>query len=100
MDNDGIHKFAYRHADLFADLLRLAVPALASELDFARAEELPASYVEPAGDGFAQRFGDMAWRVPRRGDGGGGSSASVVAVVEYLCLQALFLTSFCWLCFQ
>ena len=29
MDNDGIHKFAYRHARIFADLLRLAVPALA-----------------------------------------------------------------------
>ena len=48
MDNDSIHKFAYQHVLVFADLLRLAVPALAAELDFARAEQLPASGVAPA----------------------------------------------------
>ena len=29
MDNDAIHKFAYRHREMAADLLRLAVPELA-----------------------------------------------------------------------
>ena len=78
MDNDGVHKFAYRHRELFADLLRLVAPALAAELDFARAEELPAAYVQPAGDRFTQRFGDMAWRVPRRGGG-----AELVVLIEF-----------------
>ena len=45
MDNDGIHKFAYGHEALFADLLHLAVPALAAELDLARAELLPTALV-------------------------------------------------------
>ena len=50
MGNDGMHKFAYRHCELFADLLRLAAPALAAELDFARAEELPTAHAEPGRD--------------------------------------------------
>ena len=66
MDNDGLHKFAYRHREFFADLVRLAAPALAAELDFARAELLPTSSVAAAGDRFDQRHGDMAWRVPHR----------------------------------
>ena len=78
MDNDGIHKFAYRHPELFADLVRLVAPALAAELDFSRAEELPAAYVQPASGRFAQRFGDMAWRVPRRGGG-----AELVVLIEF-----------------
>ena len=78
MDNDGIHKFAYRHRALFADLVRLVAPALADELEFAQAEELPAAYVQPAGDRFPQRFGDMAWRVPRRGGG-----AELVVLIEF-----------------
>ena len=78
MDNDGIHKFAYRHRALFADLVRLVAPALAAELDFAHAEELPAAYVQPAGDRFPQRFGDMAWRVPRRSGG-----ADLVVLIEF-----------------
>ena len=82
MENDAIHKFTYCHRDLFADLLRLVAPALAAELDFDRAEELPAAYVEAAGDGYEQRFGDMAWRVPRREEGEDGP-ASLVAVVEF-----------------
>ena len=49
MDNDGIHKFAYRHWAMFADLLRLAVPALAAELDFERAKLLPTFHVAAAG---------------------------------------------------
>ena len=83
MDNDGIHKFAYRHRELFADLLRLAAPALAAELDFARAEELPTAYAELGRDGIAQRFGDLAWRVPCRRVGESGSAADLVAVVEF-----------------
>ena len=82
MENDAIHKFTYRHRALFADLVRLVAPALAAELDFDRAEELPAAYVEAAGDGYEQRFGDMAWRVPRR-DAGDDDPASLVAVVEF-----------------
>ena len=83
MDNDGIHKFAYRHRELFADLLRLAAPALAAELDFARAEELPTAYAEPGRDGIAQRFGDMSWRVPCRHDSAGDPAACLVAVAEF-----------------
>ena len=84
MDNDGIHKFAYQHVAVFADLLRLAAPALAAELDFARAERLPASGVAPAGGRFEQRHGDLAWRVPhRRADGADGSHPQLIAVVEF-----------------
>ena len=84
MDNDGIHKFAYQHVLVFADLLRLAVPALAAELDFARAEQLPASGVAPAGAGFKQRHGDLIWRVPHRRTGGSDSShPQLIAVVEF-----------------
>ena len=83
MDNDGIHKFGYRHRELFADLLRLVAPALAAELDFARAEELPAAYVRPAGRRFQQRFGDIAWRVPRRRDAKGGGAPELVVLIEF-----------------
>ena len=84
MDNDGIHKFAYQHVAVFADLLRLAAPALAAELDFTRAERLPASGVAPAGGRFEQRHGDLAWRVPhRRADGKDGSHPQLIAVVEF-----------------
>ena len=78
MDNDGIHKFAYGHRAVFADLLRLVAPALEAEFRFERAEELPAAYVQPGRDRFAQRFGDMAWRVPARRRGAG-----LVVVVEF-----------------
>ena len=81
MDNDGLHKFAYRLRAMFADLLRLAVPALAAELDFARAELLPTSHVAAAGARFKQRHGDLTWLVPhRRGDG---LRPQLVAVVEF-----------------
>ena len=84
MDNDGIHKFAYEHALLFADLLHLAVPELAAELDFTRAEQLPASGVAPAGAGFKQRHGDLIWRVPHRhANGIDGSHPQLIAVVEF-----------------
>ena len=83
MDNDGIHKFGYRHRELFADLLRLVAPALAAELDFARAEELPAAYVRPAGRRFKQRFGDIAWRVPRRRYAEGGAGPELVVLIEF-----------------
>ena len=84
MDNDGIHKFAYQHVAVFADLLRLAAPALAADLDFARAERLPASGVAPAGDRFEQRHGDLAWRVPHRRAGGkDGAHPQLIAVVEF-----------------
>ena len=83
MDNDGIHKFAYRHARIFADLLRLAVPALAAELDFTCAELLPASGVAPAAGRFEQRHGDLAWRVPHRRPDEDGSHPQLIAVVEF-----------------
>ena len=83
MDNDGIHKFAYRRRELFADLLRLVVPALAAELDFTRAAALPTAYAEPGRCGIEQRFGDMAWRIPRRRGGEDGSAACLVAVAEF-----------------
>ena len=97
MDNDGMHKFAYGHDAIFADLLRLAVPALAAELDFAQAELLPTSHVavgdsrmrEPSAEGakshprMKQRQGDMMWRVPRRRDAIDGTPADLIAVVEF-----------------
>ena len=64
MDNDSIHKFAYRHPELFADLLRLAVPELASELDLAAAKEVSAAHVGQRAGALEQRYGDMTWRVP------------------------------------
>ena len=64
MDNDAIHKFAYRHLEMVADLLRLAVPALAAELDLAAAKEVSAAHVGHHGGALEQRYGDMIWRVP------------------------------------
>ena len=64
MDNDSIHKFAYRRPEVFADLLRLAVPELASELDFAAAKEISAAHVGQRAGALEQRYGDMTWRVP------------------------------------
>ena len=64
MDNDSIHKFAYRDPTLFADLLRLAVPELASELDLAAAKEVSAAHVGQRAGALEQRYGDMTWRVP------------------------------------
>ena len=85
MDNDGLHKFAYRLREVFADLLRLAVPALAAELDFTRAQLLPTSSVAAAGARFKQRHGDMTWRLPhRRGAGRHGSRRpDLIVVVEF-----------------
>ena len=83
MDNDGIHKFAYRLRALFTDLLRLVAPALEKDLDFDRAVELPTSQIEPAGGRLAQRHGDIAWRVPRRDGGDDGWGAWVVVLVEF-----------------
>ena len=79
-----MHKFAYRQERMFADLLRLAAPALAADLDFARAEQFPASHVEAAGTRFEQRHGDLIWRVPhRRSDARDGSRPDLIAVVEF-----------------
>ena len=64
MDNDSIHKFAYRHPELFADLLCFAVPELASELDLAAAKEVSAAHVGHRACALEQRYGDMTWRVP------------------------------------
>ena len=64
MDHDGIHKLAYRLRQLFADLLRLLVPAVADALDFDQAEEVSAAYVGVGADGLRQRYGDLVWRVP------------------------------------
>ena len=78
MDNDGIHKFAHGHREVFVDMLRLVAPALEAEFDFARAEPLPAAYVRPARGRHKQRFGDIAWRAPARRGG-----ADLVVVVEF-----------------
>ena len=64
MDNDAIHKFAYRHRELVADLLRIAVPALAAELDLAAAKEVSPAHVGHRAGALEQRYGDMIWRVP------------------------------------
>ena len=64
MDNDAIHKFAYRHREMVADLLRLAVPALAAELDLAAAKEISPAHVGHRAGALEQRYGDMIWRVP------------------------------------
>ena len=78
MDNDGIHKFAHGHREVFVDMLRLVAPALEAEFDFDRAEPLPAAYVRPARGRHKQRFGDIAWRAPARRGG-----ADLVVVVEF-----------------
>ena len=85
MDNDSIHKFAYRRGEFFADLLRLAVPGLAAELDFTRAQLLPTAHVAAAGARFKQRYGDMAWRVPHRRTmvRHGSHRSDLVVVVEF-----------------
>ena len=83
MDNDGIHKFAYGHDALFADLMRLAAPALAAELDFTRAELLPTSHVSAGAPRMKQRHGDMMWRVPRRRGANDDISANLIVVVEF-----------------
>ena len=64
MDNDAIHKFAYRHREMAADLLRLAVPELAAELDLAAAKEVSPAHVGHRAGALEQRYGDMIWRVP------------------------------------
>ena len=64
MDNDSVHRFAYRHSELFADLLHLAMPGLAAELELAEAEQVSAAHVGTGGRGLEQRHGDMIWRVP------------------------------------
>ena len=64
MDNDAIHKFAYRHPELVADLLRLTVPELAAELDLAAAKEVSAAHIGHRAGALEQRYGDMTWRVP------------------------------------
>ena len=96
MDDDGIHKFAYGHDVLFADLLRLVSPALAAELDFTRAELLPTALVsagetrmEPSTGSarghprMRQRHGDMMWRVPRRRDANDNAPADLIVVIEF-----------------
>ena len=96
MDDDGIHKFAYGHDVLFADLLRLVSPALAAELDFTRAELLPTALVsagetrmEPSAGSargyprMRQRHGDMMWRVPRRRDASDDAPADLIVVIEF-----------------
>lgn len=86
MDNDSLHKFTYRLCEFLADLLRLVAPALAAELDFDRAEELPTAYVEPARGGLEQRSGDLAWRVPWRNDGGDGRddpAGHLIVLIEF-----------------
>ena len=80
MDNDSLHKFTYRVREFFADLLRLVAPALAAELDFDRAEELPTTYVERVRSRFRQRLGDLSWRVPWRGDDRAGH---LIVVIEF-----------------
>ena len=83
MDDDGIHKFAYGHDVLFADLLRLVSPALAAELDFTRAELLPTALVSAGGSRMKQRYGDMMWRVPRRRDASDDAPVDLIAVIEF-----------------
>ena len=84
MDNDSIHKLGYRQRPLFADLLRLAVPGLAAELDLDAAEEVSAAHVGPRAAGFEQRFGDMTWRVPfKAGSLKDGTRPYVLVLLEF-----------------
>ena len=83
-----MHKFTYQHLGFFADLLRLAVPARATELDFAGSEQLPTSASPPVAiPASKQRHGDMVWRVPHQGEAPDGGHPHLVAVVESM-LQA------------
>lgn len=83
MDNDGAHKFAFHLVEVLRDLLRLVVPWV-DELDFDNAQEISAAYVEAAGDGFKQRFGDALWRVPfKRGRRRDGSRPQLLVLIEF-----------------
>ena len=89
MDNDAIHKFAYRHLEMVADLLRLAVPALAAELDLGAAKEVSPAHVGHRAGALEQRYGDMIWRVPfKTGALQDGTRPYLLVLLEYLCLQA------------
>ena len=84
MDNDSIHKLGYRYREFFADLLRLAVPGLAAELDLDAAEEVSAAHVGARAAGFEQRFGDMTWRVPfKAGSLKDGTRPYVLVLLEF-----------------
>ena len=88
MDNDGVHKFAYRHRQMVADLLWLAAPAVARALDFAAAEELPTEGVRAGAGGLVQHRGDMAWCIPfkpggQQGVGPGAARPLLVVALEF-----------------
>ena len=84
MDNDGIHKFAYRHDVLFADLLRLAVPRRWRRSWNSRGRSYcPGPHVSAGTPRFKQRHGDMMWRVPRRRGASDDAPASLVVVAEF-----------------
>ena len=90
MDNDGVHKFAYRHRQMVADLLWLAAPAVARALDFAAAEELPTEGVRAGAGGLVQHRSDMAWCIPFKlgGQDGIGQSAGRPLLVVALEFQS------------
>ena len=90
MDNDRVHKFAYRHRQMVADLLWLAAPAVAPVLDFAAAEELPTEGVRAGAGGLVQHRSDMAWCIPfkRGGQHGGGLGAGRPLLVMALEFQS------------
>ena len=90
MDNDGVHKFAYRHRQMVADLLCLAAPAVARVLDFAAAEELPTEGVRTAARGLVQHRSDMAWCIPFKpgGQHGAGPDAGRPMLVVALEFQS------------
>ena len=88
MDNDGVHKFAYRHGQMVADLLWLAAPAVARALDFAAAEELPTEGVRAGAGGLVQHRSDMAWCIPfkpggQQGVGPGAGRPLLVVALEF-----------------
>ena len=60
MDHDGAHKLYHALPEVVADLLRLAAPELADELDLSTLERMPGEAVDTR---LLTRVSDMVWRV-------------------------------------
>ena len=68
--------------EVIADLVRIALPALASELDLGGIEPMPTEFV---GQDRVRRFGDSAFRIPgaRRGGADDEARRSVIVAAEF-----------------
>ena len=81
MDHDGAHKLYHALPEVVADLLRLAAPELADELDLSTLERMPGEAVDTR---LLTRVSDMVWRVCfRRGRLAGGTRPWLLLLVEF-----------------